>query len=179
MTFFGQFAAPTQFYLFGKSHFTRSGWERAILRYPNPDILEDPLCSLAGHVYMITGANTGIGKEITTFLAKKGATVYMVCRNREKAQMAREEIVAISKSPSVHILECDCSLEADVRKMWINFEASQRTNYGANSESALAVDKDASTKPRLDGLVCNAGALLNEKTFTSEGVEVSPRTLSP
>ena len=159
---FGQFAASTQFYLFGRNHCTRTGWEKAVMRYQKPDILEDSLRSLAGHVYLITGANTGIGKEITTHLAKKGATVYMVCRNLEKAQKARDEIAQISKSPSVHILQCDCSLESDVRKLWKDFEFSQNK-----------VDNGASKKIRLDGIVCNAGALLNEKTLTTEGVEVS------
>ena len=170
---FGQFAAFSQFYLYGKSHFTRTGWEKAMSRYPKPDILEDPLRSLSGHVYMITGANAGLGKEITTYLAKKGATVYMVCRNQAKAQKAREEIVAISKSPSVYILECDCSIESDVRKMWKNFEASQLANAAATeTDSSLFVDEEKAAPLRLDGLVCNAGALLNEKTLTTEGVEV-------
>ena len=137
------------------------------MKYQKPDILEDSLRSLAGHVYLVTGANTGIGKEITTHLAKKGATVYMVCRNFEKAQKARDEIVQISKSPSVHVLQCDCSLESDVRKLWKDFESSQ--SKGENEIQS----KNASKKIRLDGIVCNAGALLNEKTLTTEGVEVS------
>lgn len=163
---FGQFAASTQFYLFGRSHCTRTGWEKAVMKYQKPDIVEDSLRSLAGHVYLVTGANTGIGKEITTHLAKKGATVYMVCRNFEKAQKARDEIVLLSKSPSVHVLQCDCSLESDVRKLWKDFESSQsKVDDGVLS-------KNDSKKVRLDGIVCNAGALLNEKTLTTEGVEV-------
>lgn len=169
---FGQFASSAQFYLFGRNHCTRIGWEKAVLKYSKPDILEDSLRSLTGHVYMITGANTGIGKEITTFLAKRGATVYMVCRNPEKAQKAREEIMAASKSPSVHILECDCSLESDVRKMWKNFEAAH--NSTESSSTDISIKNTSIGRPiRLNGLVCNAGALLNEKTLTSEGIEVS------
>jgi dehydrogenase/reductase SDR family member 12 len=167
---FGQFAATTQFYLFGKAHCTRTGWEKAVLKYQKPDILEESIRSLVGRVYLVTGANTGIGKEISTHLAKKGATVYMVCRNLEKAQKARDEIVEISKSPSVHILQCDCSLEADVRKLWKNFETAQK--------ACITETKDSSAKVRLDGLVCNAGALMNEKTLTTEGVEVIKVSLS-
>lgn len=162
---FGQFAATTQFYLFGKAHCTRTGWEKAVLKYQKPDILEESIRSLVGRVYLVTGANTGIGKEISTHLAKNGATVYMVCRNLEKAQKARDEIIEISKSPSVHILQCDCSLEADVRKLWKNFETAQQS-------CTTTETKDTSAKLRLDGLVCNAGALMNEKTMTTEGVEV-------
>lgn len=169
---FGQFASSAQFYLFGRNHCTRTGWEKAVLKYPKPNILEDSLRSLVGHVYMITGANTGIGKEISTFLAKEGATVYMVCRNPEKARKAREEIMAVSKSPSVYILECDCSLESDVRKMWKNFEAAQIAIADEKSSPDIAIKRTSAGPMRLDGLVCNAGALLNEKTLTSEGMEV-------
>lgn len=160
---FGQFAASTQFYLFGKNHCTRTGWERAVLKYAKPDIVEESMRTLAGRVYLVTGANTGIGKEITTHLAKKGATVYMVCRNLEKAEKARQEIISKSNSPSVHVLQCDCSLESDVRKLWADFETAQK---------AIPATSTTEKKVRLDGIVCNAGALLNEKTLTSEGVEV-------
>lgn len=42
---------------------------------------------------MVTGANSGLGKSIATFLAKKGGTVHMICRNEERAKKARDEIV--------------------------------------------------------------------------------------
>jgi dehydrogenase/reductase SDR family member 12 len=162
----GQFAASTQFYIVGKATCTKTGWEKAIQKYKKPDILADPRLSVAGHVYMVTGANAGIGKEIATQLARRGATVYMVCRNLAKAEKARDEISHIAKSSSVHVLQCDCSLESDVRNLWENFKCSQ------NGGKSCSIPND---KVRLDGLVCNAGAILSEKIFTSEGVEVSPQ----
>ena len=59
---FGQFAATTQFYLYGRKHFTRTGWEAASRLYPRPDPLE--AFDLAGKTYVVTGANQGIGFEI-------------------------------------------------------------------------------------------------------------------
>ena len=75
---FGQFAATSQFYLHGRGSFTQTGYLEHAKHYTKPDILEGEV-DLKDKVYMITGANAGIGKEITTYLAKKGATVYMVC----------------------------------------------------------------------------------------------------
>ena len=51
---FGQFAATTQFFLYGKKHFTRTGWEAARALYPQPDALT--VLELTGKTYMVTGA---------------------------------------------------------------------------------------------------------------------------
>ena len=78
---FGQFAATTQFYLYGKKHFTRTGWEAATKLYSQPD----PLASfnLTGKVYMVTGANQGIGFEIARILANENHThVILTSRNK-------------------------------------------------------------------------------------------------
>jgi dehydrogenase/reductase SDR family protein 12 len=157
---FGQFAATTQFYLYGKSRCTQTGWEKARKAYPQPDILEDPNLNLSENVYMITGANAGIGREITQFVASKGATVFMICRNPERAEASRSSIMEITKNERIHVLLGDCGLEEDIRRIWKEFLKTYRTTY---SDRRL----------RLDGLICNAGALLNHKTFTSEGVEIT------
>ena len=154
---FGQFAASSQFYLFGRSNCTRNGWLKASAKYSKPDILET--IDLTGRIFMVTGANNGIGKEVTRYLASKGGKVYMICRSMERAEAAKSDI--ISKTPgclpsNLKILQADCSLEADIRRMWQEFMA----------------ESDQQT-PRLDALVCNAGTLMHEKTFTSEGVEVT------
>jgi dehydrogenase/reductase SDR family protein 12 len=150
---FGQFAASTQFYLYGRKHCTKTGWEEHRKKYEKPDILESDI-NLKDKVYMITGANAGIGREITTYLAKKGATVYMICRSAERANKARDAIISETSNSNVHVMICDCSLESEIRRMWSEFTAHV-------------------SSPRLDGLVCNAGLLANEKTLTSEGIEIT------
>mmetsp|Transcript_134522 Transcript_134522/g.287809 ORF Transcript_134522/g.287809 Transcript_134522/m.287809 type:complete len:519 (-) Transcript_134522:165-1721(-) len=156
MSRFGQFAATSQFFLYGRKHFTRTGWERHRAAYEQPDLLS-PELDLSERVYIVTGGNAGVGREVAQFLAGRQATVHIVCRSRQRGEGARAEIVAQTGNQRVHLLEADVSLEADVRRCWREFKA-----MGSGS-----------AQPRLDGLVCNAGAMAHEKTLTSEGVEVT------
>ena len=42
---------------------------------------------------LITGANTGIGKESARVLVKRGANVFMLCRNESKGKQALQDII--------------------------------------------------------------------------------------
>lgn len=42
-----------------------------------------------GKVFIVTGANTGIGKETVREIANRGGTVYMACRNLKKCEEVR------------------------------------------------------------------------------------------
>ncbi|CAE8598521.1 unnamed protein product, partial [Polarella glacialis] len=131
--------------------------------YEQPDLLETAL-DLKGKVFMVTGANSGLGKEVATFLAAKGASVYMVCRSQARAEAAKTEIVGAAGDGAcdrVHILLADCGLESDVRSCWEQFCAHRI----AQDDSAVTV--------RLDGLLCNAGALSNTRTMTKDDIEVT------
>jgi NAD(P)-dependent dehydrogenase (short-subunit alcohol dehydrogenase family) len=50
--------------------------------------------SMSGKTVVVTGASSGIGYETTRELAKRGARVLMVVRNRERGQAAIDRIVA-------------------------------------------------------------------------------------
>ena len=151
---FGQFAATSQFYLHGRKHFTRTGWEAASKLYPQPDPLTT--LSLQGKVFMVTGANQGVGYEVTKYLASRGGHVFMVCRNASRAQAARKAIVEATQTDDAKLqcLICDCGVESDVREMWAEFRRE-------------------ATGGVLDGLVCNAGALFNDRTQTPDGLETT------
>jgi len=144
----GQGMTSGNWYVFGKKRFTQTGFNLAQKSFKAGDMD----VNLANKTYMVTGANSGIGKEISKFLAQKGGTVIMVCRNASRAEKARGEIVDETKSDKVHVLLGDCSLEADVRRFMKEFKEKHST---------------------LDGLVCNAGALFNDRVFTTEGVETT------
>jgi dehydrogenase/reductase SDR family protein 12 len=176
---FGQFAATSQFYLYGRTYFTRTGWEKASKHYKatsnGVDILDDPSLSLQGKVYMITGANSGIGREVTRYLACKGARVFMVCRNAGRGEEARARIINQSKNDKVHLIVADCSLESGVRYAWEEFLRLQAEAQGEGEGEGLGEGEGQSDSSpsvsRLDALICNAGVLHNEKVVTSEGVE--------
>src|SRR2546430_6612532 len=73
-------------------------------------------------VVMITGANSGIGKAASLALAKKGANVVMVTRNKEKGEAARSEIIRESQNGSVDLLLADLSSIESVRSLQTEFQ---------------------------------------------------------
>jgi NAD(P)-dependent dehydrogenase (short-subunit alcohol dehydrogenase family) len=81
---------------------------------------------LEGKTCLVTGANSGMGKETALALAEMGATVILVCRNKTKGEAARQEISKKSGNKSVDLLLCDFSSLADVRGL----AAEVRNRYG-------------------------------------------------
>jgi len=79
----------------------------------------------------------------------------MVCRNQERGEKAKVEIEKVAPSAQIDLLIADCGLRSDVVKL---------------------VDNLKTRETQVDGLICSAGALLNEKTLTPEGVEVTLAT---
>ncbi|EHK18517.1 uncharacterized protein TRIVIDRAFT_47152 [Trichoderma virens Gv29-8] len=59
---------------------------------PRPSFTEATLPDLHGKVYLITGANTGVGKELAKILYGKNASVYIAARSEQKALAAIDEI---------------------------------------------------------------------------------------
>jgi NAD(P)-dependent dehydrogenase (short-subunit alcohol dehydrogenase family) len=72
---------------------------------------------LEGKTCIVTGANSGMGKETALALAQMKATVVMVCRNKDKGDAARQEIADKAGNESVDLLLSDLSSLAEVRTL--------------------------------------------------------------
>jgi NAD(P)-dependent dehydrogenase (short-subunit alcohol dehydrogenase family) len=105
-----------------------------------------------GKLHLVTGANAGIGKVTALKLAESGATIVMVCRDRQRGEAARDEIKQKSGNPNVELMLADLSSQAQIRRLANDFKA---------------------TYDRLDLLVNNAGLYLPKRTLTEDGLETT------
>jgi NAD(P)-dependent dehydrogenase (short-subunit alcohol dehydrogenase family) len=106
--------------------------------------------ALDGQVAVVTGGNSGIGKETAVELAAMGAHVIVAARNPAKAAAAVEEIRKRAPGAAVEHLPLDLASFASVRAFADTFSS----RFGA-----------------LDVLVNNAGASLAKRTVTEDGHE--------
>ena len=109
------------------------------------------MADLDGRTFLITGANTGIGRATTEAVATRGATVYMACRSEAKARPVQESIAAATGNQNLHLLSLDLADLASVR---------------ACADAFLA------TGAPLHVLVNNAG-LAGKRGMTASGFELA------
>lgn len=76
---------------------------------PKPSLTEANLPDQAGKVYIVTGANTGLGKDLASILYGKNATVYAAGRNVEKCEAAVSDIKKAHSNSSgkIDVLKLD------------------------------------------------------------------------
>ncbi|KAG7237196.1 hypothetical protein INR49_032694 [Caranx melampygus] len=100
----------------------------------------------------MTEFTSGIGKATAMAIAKRGGTVHMVCRNKDRAEEARADIVKESGNKEVYVHILDLS---ETKKVWEFAEAFKR-KYKA-----------------LNVLINNAGAIMSQRDVNVEGLEKS------
>ena len=76
----------------------------------------DSMPDLSGRRFVVTGANSGIGLETTRNLFRRGALVVMACRNNEKAEAARSELLSAGGSGELQVRQLDLSSLQSVRQ---------------------------------------------------------------
>jgi NAD(P)-dependent dehydrogenase (short-subunit alcohol dehydrogenase family) len=114
------------------------------------EAMTDQNTNMAGKVALVTGANSGIGKETAQALARMGANLVMVCRDRERGLAALEETKSKSGNSSIELMICDLSSQTQIRKLAKEFKQKH---------------------DRLDLLVNNAGVILTRRRVTEDGIE--------
>jgi len=107
---------------------------------------------LVGKVFLVTGATEGIGKAAALEFARRGATMTLVARSKEKGERVVAELIAQSGNPKLDLLLGDLSKLSDVRALAAAFKGQH---------------------DRLDVLVNNAGALFRTKQFSADGYEMT------
>ncbi|XP_057638946.1 retinol dehydrogenase 12 isoform X2 [Chionomys nivalis] len=80
---------------------------------------------IPGKVVVITGANTGIGKETARELARRGARVYIACRDVLKGESAASDIRADTKNSQVLVWKLDLSDTKSIRAFAERFLAGK------------------------------------------------------
>lgn len=103
-----------------------------------------------GRVCAITGASSGLGYETALALARRGATVALLCRSQERGEQARAAIAAKTGNEDLHVVHCD--------------HANLDTVRSAAAELLARFDA-------LHVLVNNAGLMLSQRRITVDDLE--------
>lgn len=77
---------------------------------------------MQGKICIVTGANSGIGKVTALELAKMGATVVLVSRDRTRGEAAQNEIRAQSGNDAIDLLLADLSSQQSIRQLAEDFK---------------------------------------------------------
>ena len=107
---------------------------------------------LSDRVVAITGATSGLGRAAAVQMARDGATVLVLGRNRDKTERVAAEIRTETANPGVSAIIAEMGDLDSVRRA---------------GEEILA------TRDRLDVLIHNAGALTNRRVESPDGTEAT------
>jgi len=117
----------------------------AIIKNHTSEIMKGKIC-------MITGANSGIGKATALGLAKMGATIVMVCRNKDRGEKALEDIKKEVENGTVDLMIADLSTQKAIHQLVKEFK--ERYQF-------------------LHVLINNAGVNLSRCVLTEDGIETT------
>ncbi len=118
---------------------------------PPSEWVNENVPDLTGKTYLVTGANSGLGFEISNFLAIKGASVWLAGRREEEIDKAIAKIKAATNNEQLSKLIFDL---ADLNSV------NQAANHFLEKDIAL------------DGLINNAGVMAIPYSNSKQGYEL-------
>ena len=107
---------------------------------------------MKGRICLITGATAGIGLETARGIARRGATVIIVGRDRERCRAATDLIRNQTGNKNVDFLVADLSMQEEVRQLTVQLK---------------------SRYPQIHVLVNNVGGLFLNGQTNASGVELT------
>jgi len=108
------------------------------------------MTTLEGKICIVTGSNSGIGKETALSLAQKGATIVMALRSLDRGEAAEAEIGAHCLNPRTECMPLDLLSIDSIRSFVMEF---------------------TDRYDRLDVLINNAGAAFHRREISVDGFE--------
>jgi len=111
----------------------------------------DNVSDLSGQIFIVTGANSGIGYEAAKVFASKNATVVMGCRSLDRAQKAKNDILEEFPNSILDIISLDLSDFQSIK----SFANSVKEKYS-----------------KIDVLLNNAGIMTLPYGPTKDGLEL-------
>lgn len=129
--------------------FDQTGFNRHRIQFDETDLSVD----MTGRVCLVTGANSGLGKATAMALARRGASVWLLCRSRTRGREAAEEIRAQTGNGQVFVDEVDVS-----------------------DPDSIAAFVERLELPWVDVLVNNAGVLMSNRVDAESGLETTLAT---
>jgi retinol dehydrogenase-12 len=113
------------------------------------DVIDE---SMSGKICLVTGGTGGIGLITARELARRGADVMIVGRDRNRGETAAADIAKLGGCGSVFFAPVDLSSQGQIRSL-----------------AKIVADRYG----RLDVLINNAGAMFGRRTLSEDGIEMT------
>ncbi|KAI1413036.1 short-chain dehydrogenase [Hypoxylon sp. FL1857] len=147
-----------------------------------PTYTEKDIPDLSGKVFLVTGANTGVGKQVARILFSKNATVWAAARNEEKGRNAIQSIREShpESAGKLEFLRLDLSDLATIKESAETFLAKEKRLHVLFNNAAVMMPPKGTKSPQgyeLQIATNNLGPFLFTTLLTptlAETAKVSP-----
>jgi NAD(P)-dependent dehydrogenase (short-subunit alcohol dehydrogenase family) len=138
--------ASSQLSIYGSKHFGSVGYRRHFKG--RESVLDN--ADLSQKTVLVVGGDKGIGFEVASYAADKGARVVILCESRERGVIASQAVCASARTLACTSLVANCSSVHDIKR---------------------AMEELAVSTTKLDMLVFTCGDYDAERTVTVDGLE--------